>query len=91
MTTYADPIATAGLGDSRIERIFVHGTGQEEIRHSWWPGGRFVPRPLDSPETEMVDLQIAGIWRGVYSKKEMLRLAKEIIVAVADPNCPWAK
>jgi hypothetical protein len=61
-TRYAEEIAEpADIGGLRIERLRVFETGQEEIRFSWWKDGRFVPRPLDLSEDELLDLMRQAI------------------------------
>jgi hypothetical protein len=75
-TPYATEEATAGIGDCRIERIFVkaenEGAGQVEIRFSWWPDGRMANRPLDLPEPQLLQLMAEAIRRGVFGE-EFLR------------------
>jgi hypothetical protein len=67
VTKYADQIVHADVNDCRIERILVHEFGQEEIRFSWWPNGKFAPRPLDLPEHDLLDLMDAAIKKGVFT------------------------
>jgi hypothetical protein len=64
---YADKISHVEHKDCRIEKIFVHGENQEEIRFSWWPGGRFVPKALDMPEHELLILISKAIDAGVFT------------------------
>jgi hypothetical protein len=73
-TKYADQLATAVIGDARIERILVHATGQEEIRLPWEPDGKFMNRPLDLPEEEWLELVIAGMRNGVFTRQCMQNL-----------------
>jgi hypothetical protein len=73
-TSYATEVATAAIGDVRIERIFVKDEGQEEIRLSWWPNGNMAIRPLDVPETELVEPLAEGIRRGVLSAQFLPQL-----------------
>ncbi len=67
-TAYATELATAQFNDCRIERIHVKGLAQDEIRFSWWPGGRMKPRPLDLPEEELLPLIREAIGSGVFSE-----------------------
>lgn len=73
-TRYADQLATAVLGDARIERILVHSSGEEEIRFPWEPNGRFATRPLDMPEEQWLELIIAGMRNGVFTRQFMQNL-----------------
>lgn len=66
-TDYATEIKTAEVNSCRIERLYVKGEGQEEIRFSWWPDGRMANRPLDLPETELLPLMREAISVGVFS------------------------
>ena len=66
-TSYQKPISFAEYREMRIERIFVKHHGQEEIRFSWWPGGRFSTRPLDLPEHELLELMREAIKNGVLT------------------------
>jgi hypothetical protein len=66
-TPYMRMIASTEIDECRIERIFVKELGQEEIRFSWWPNGRFAPRPLDLPETALLELIRSAIRDGVFT------------------------
>jgi hypothetical protein len=60
-TEYARELATAKIEypdghEAQIERLFVKGIQQEEIRFSWWKDGRMIPRPLDLPEDDLLEL-----------------------------------
>jgi hypothetical protein len=74
-TDYATEIKTAELNACRIERLYVKGEGQEEIRFSWWPDGRMANRPLDLPEDELLPLIREAIRAEVFSP-EFLRELK---------------
>jgi hypothetical protein len=65
-TPYAKPLKSADVRDCRIERILVNASGEQEIRFSWWPNGKFVPRPLDLPERELLPLIREAIKEGVF-------------------------
>lgn len=67
-TKYARQINFAEIDECRIERIFVKALGQEEIRFSWWPGGKFTPRPLDLPEAQLLPLIHDAITQGVFTQ-----------------------
>jgi hypothetical protein len=49
-----------GNEEGRMERLFVAREQQEEIRFSWWKDGRIMQRPLDLPETDLLDLLCRG-------------------------------
>jgi hypothetical protein len=66
-TDYATEIKTAEINACRIERLYVKGEGQEEIRFSWWPDGRIANRPLDLPEGELLPLMREAMRLGVFS------------------------
>lgn len=66
-TKYAREIAFADIGGERIERIFVKENDAEEVRFSWWPNGRFAPRPLDLSEASLLELIGAAIKKGVFT------------------------
>jgi len=67
-TAYAKQLAYADINDCRIERIHVKELDQVEIRFSWWPEGKFVPRPLDLPENDLLDLIREAISEGVFTQ-----------------------
>lgn len=62
----------------RIERLFVKGKAREEIRFSWWKDGRFMPRPLDLPENELLVLMSAAIENGVFEDEFLIGLRSVI-------------
>lgn len=66
-TDYAKELASVDINGCRIERLFVKGEGQEEIRFSWWVDGRLTNRPLDVPEHELLALFRAAIAEGVFT------------------------
>ena len=75
-TPYATELATAELHDCRIERIFVKESGYDEIRFSWWPEGNMANRPLDLPETDLLDLMSAAMQARVFSSTFLAGLAR---------------
>jgi hypothetical protein len=67
-TKYAREItSTEEVGGGRIERIYVKETKQEEIRFSWWRDGRMIPRPLDLPENQLLELIGKAVDNGVFT------------------------
>ena len=75
-TQYAKEIATAKIGQARVECIYVKEAQQNEIRFSWWKDGNIVPRALDLPEEDLLDLIAKGIRKGVFTDKFVLGLAR---------------
>lgn len=73
-TNYADELATGISGDARVERLQVHGTGDVEIRFSWWKNGNIATRPLDVTEEHLLDLMRSGILAGVFTDAFMKQL-----------------
>jgi hypothetical protein len=68
-TEYAREIAVGAHTDYRIERLHIKALDREEIRFSWWPDGKFIPRPLDVTEEELLLLLAAAIERKVFSSE----------------------
>ena len=66
-TPYAKELATAALGDHRIERIHVKEKDEIEIRFSWWKGDQMMMRPLDLSEADLLPLLRQAIERGVFT------------------------
>jgi hypothetical protein len=74
-TPYCRLISFAEHEECRIERIFVKKLGWEEIRFSWWPNGKLVPRPLDLPEKQLLGLIGAALKKGdVFSESFVIGL-----------------
>jgi hypothetical protein len=74
-TEYATELgAVAGAypdGDeARLERIRIKTTGVVEIRLSWWKHGRLIPRPLDIPVADFLDLVKAATLAGLLSARD---------------------
>ena len=84
-TRYAEERRTSKIGDSRIERLFVRETNQEEIRMSWWPKGRMANRPLDVNESDFIDLIAQGIVDGVLSPQFLPKLITAAALRKASP------
>lgn len=80
---YATEIATAiksygeGENEARIERLFVKEQKQVEIRFSWWKKGNIVLRPLDLPESDLLQLMENGFGK-VLSDKFLADLRSSI-------------
>ena len=73
-TGYADELAraTLDLGDGNehvLERIYVHGTAEEEIRWCYYKNGGFVVRPPDLPEKDLLRLFEAAVAAGVFTPR----------------------
>lgn len=81
-TSYATEICTAKLrsGESeiQIERIFVKNLQQEEIRFSWRKNNRFMTRPLDLPENELLDLFREAIISGIFTEDFRAKLKQAL-------------
>jgi hypothetical protein len=48
----------------------------EEIRFSWWPNGKFVPKALDVTESHLLDLMESAIKEGVFTQDFLTGLRK---------------
>jgi hypothetical protein len=73
-TPYATELASATFifpdgAEGRIERLYVKGLQQEEIRFSWWKDGRMMMRPLDLPEADLLALMRTAIVDNVFSEQ----------------------
>ena len=68
-TPYATEIATAAVGEVRIERIHVKAEGQDEIRFSWWPDGKMANRPLDIPEHTLLSLFDQAMQQRIFTQR----------------------
>lgn len=67
-TAYATELASVqDVHGQSIERILVKEHQREEIRFSFWKNGTIVPRPLDLPEDELLDLMKDAIRKKVFS------------------------
>lgn len=77
-TDYAEEIVTTAIGDIRLERLFVKSEGQEEVRLSWWPGGNLAPRPVDIPESMLIELLANGVKSGVLTPAFLARLIASV-------------
>jgi hypothetical protein len=79
-TKYATELVSAsifwGQSEGRIERIFVKEFEREEIRFSWWNNGRFIPRPLDLSEDDLVILFKEAIKNEVFTAGFLVELKK---------------
>ena len=78
-TPYATVLRLAeDAAGQRIERLYAKGTAREEIRFSWWKDGRFMPRPLDLPENELLVLMSAATENGVFEDEFLIGLRSAI-------------
>jgi len=73
-TDYAKELARGTFAfsdaeEARIEKLFVKGLGQVEIRFSWWKDGRMMMRPLDLGEDALLALIRDGVVNGVLSSE----------------------
>ena len=66
-TGYAEELQRTEVGDTRLERLRILATGIEEIRLSWWPRGKFAPRPVDVTEATLVQILAQGVCNGTLS------------------------
>jgi hypothetical protein len=66
-TKYSRELASADVRNCRIERIFVKAENQAEIRFAWWPDGKMANRPLDIPETHLLEMMSEAIRQRVFS------------------------
>jgi hypothetical protein len=78
-TPYAREIARASIpvgdgSEARIERLYLKGTDQVEIRFSWWKSGRMTPRPLDLSENMLLALIREAIAQQVFSPEFVAEL-----------------
>lgn len=66
--------------EARAERLKIKESGEEEIRFSWWQNDRIMPRPLDLPENEWIELFERAVKAGVFSegfRKSLIRVLSE--------------
>ena len=82
-TAYATEHRTASFQfnateEARIERIYVKEEEQIEIRFSWWKEGRFMVRPLDLSENDLLSLMQNAVTEGVFTPEFRMRL-KDIL------------
>jgi len=70
-TPYAKELTKAADVDgARIELLQIVGISEPEIRFSWWKDGKFVPRPLDLSEDDLLKLMRQAILeRAVFTPK----------------------
>jgi|HigsolmetaAR206D_1030411.scaffolds.fasta_scaffold09556_2 hypothetical protein len=68
----AEGLTKIGEDISAVEKIYVKAAQRIEIRFAWYKEKgekrRFIPRPLDLPEDELLELLINGIEKDVFSK-----------------------
>ena len=73
-TRYATEIATVILAhkngsEDRLERLFIRADREERVRFSWWKKGKFMTRPLDLPEGDLLKLLRKGASAGVFTDR----------------------
>jgi len=73
-TAYQETLARGthdfGNGHTHVlERIYVRDTAEEEIRWCYWKDGRFVPRPPDLPEEDLLRLFEAAVAEHVFTPR----------------------
>ncbi|WP_404448134.1 hypothetical protein LG307_03415 [Sutcliffiella horikoshii] len=81
-TQYCDLIAQGisqeGNDISAVEKIYIHSIKREEIRFAWYKNEgeviRFVPRPLDLTEEELLKLLKSGFENDVFTDAFELEL-----------------
>ncbi|OLS38599.1 hypothetical protein [Bacillus sp. MRMR6] len=92
-TNYCDLLAQGitqiGEDISAVERIFIKDIKREEIRFAWYKEDnegkrRFIPRPLDLTEVELLELIKDGVNKEVFSKEFREELKKITKVGIAD-------
>ncbi len=72
-TKYAREVREPGViiwpdgNEARIERLFVKERREEEIRFSWWKGGKMLVRPLDLTEGDLMTLFEDAIAKNVFT------------------------
>ena len=71
---YAEELQRTTIGDTRVERLRIRSTDQEEIRLSWWPKGRFANKPVDMSEEMLADLIAKAISEGTISRRFLERV-----------------
>jgi hypothetical protein len=87
MSNYCDVLKTASLNlneseQARAEKIRLKTNGNEELRFSWRTqnGAKFVPRPLDLPEAQWVELFDSAVKSEVISQdfiKNMIKVLSQ--------------
>jgi hypothetical protein len=72
-------VAFDASNEGRIEHILVkengrEENGQKELRFSWWKDGRMMMRPLDLPESHLLELLHNAIEGGIFTPDFLTRL-----------------
>jgi hypothetical protein len=73
-----------GPSGETIERIFVKSYQREEIRFSWWPNGKFAPRPLDVTEEELLPILTGAIQKDIFSLDFLIKISSIIENKISD-------
>ena len=81
-TDYARELARGTFEDARIERLYVKEADEEQIRFSYWKvGKKFVPRPLDLTEEDLLKLFADAIKENVFIHSFKSDLAELLTVS----------
>jgi hypothetical protein len=56
-----------GGDESRIEKLHIKKSGEEEVRFSWWKDSKMVPRPLDLSEDDLIALFRDAVAKDVFT------------------------
>jgi len=68
--------------EGRIERLLIKKTNQEEIRFSWWKGGKIATRPLDLAEDDLITLFQDAVAKNIFTdsfKSELRSLLQSLV------------
>jgi hypothetical protein len=85
-TNYAEEKASASFKHARIERLLLKDDTQESIRFSWWKDGKFVHRPLDLLESDLLELMRAAIKEGVFAEEFLSALRATLTERASDAH-----
>lgn len=82
-TDYATELRSSTIrfedgSEGRIELLLVKQFDHEEIRFSWWKDGRIMMRPLDLPESDLIELLAAGIRDGVIGDGFLAKIQERL-------------
>ena len=81
-TSYAQELVSPvvkrypGGDEIRLERLWVKGKQEKEIRLSWWKDGNMMLRPADLPEEEFIEMLAEGFRTGVLDQGNLGRLVE---------------
>lgn len=85
-TKYAQELVSASRSfpdgsEARIERLHIKERSEDEIRFSWWIDGKFMPRPLNLSEDDLLALIREAIRLGVFSDRFLNELTTDLTAA----------